>query len=295
MAVGEGFAAPAARSAGRWRPAAALTCGVLLALAAASAPASATSYPAPLFEQTERERFEALVNRADVVCAARLDSSALIGSAPRALFSDPVTWKGDSTLGRFEVRGWDYFGGDPHLDDLAPGARYRLFLQRRLPGGLRVPPDREGPPLYAVVAAGTASDARWWWSYPRATVDTIVARARIDTLYAQATLVVLARPVRREMHDRDGRPVLSRVLRVERVLKGAAPADTIVYQAAEDVRHWDRALLFLKGHGADAWEPVWPGAGVHEFDEENREIRTGEPLQSFLEELDRLAGRAAKH
>ena len=46
---------------------------------------------------------------------------------------------------------------------------------------------------------------------------------------------------------------------------------------------------------ADAWEPVWPGAGVHEFDGGNRDIRTGESLQSLLDALDRLAGRAAKH
>lgn len=282
------------RPAGRAGLLAATLVSAALLFAAAAAPAAATSYAMPLFEQTGRERFEALVNGSELVCEARVDSTFYDGGARRTILENPVMWKGDSVPARFEALGWQR-GDESGVDVPIPGTSYRLFLLRLQRERLSDPRHRVGLPLYAVVAAGTARDPRWPWSYSRATVDTIVARARLDTLYAQAPLVVLTHRVRREMHERDGRPVRSAVLRVDRVLKGIAPADTIVYQAPDEYRRWDRALLFLKPHGADAWEPVWPGAGVHEFDGGNRDIRTGESLQSLLDALDRLAGRAAKH
>lgn len=289
--------ARARRPAGGARcPAERLAFAALLLLAAAAAPAVATTRAMPLFEQTERERFEALVNGADVVCEARLDSSFTGDDGIlRAFFENPTSWKGAPLPARIEVRVPD-LEYEPIFVNRAPGAVYRLFLLGWPVWGSGRSEIRKALPWYAVVAAGCADvSSPWWWSYSRATVDTIVARARIDTLYAQAPLVVLAHRVRREMHDRDGRPVLSRVLRVDRVLKGAAPADTIVYQAPDDVRHWDRALLFLKRHGADAWEPIWPGAGVREFDGANHDTRTGEALESFLEVLERIRTRPATH
>jgi hypothetical protein len=268
-----------------------VSAATLIAVAAASA--WATSYPMPLFEQSERERFEAMVNHSDVVCEARVDSTYYRGGARRTFVVEASMWKGDSISSRFEVVGWQR-GFALGTDVPVPGLTYRLFLWRMSREHLDDSRDDEGPPLFAVVAVGRAPDPPWWWPYSRATVDTIVARARLDTLYNQAPLVVLARRVGRVKHDRDGQPVLSSLLRVDRVLKGVPPADTLVYQAPDEYRHWDRALLFLKRHGADAWEPVSPGAGVHEFDWDDRETHTGERLQSFLDELDRLAGRAAK-
>lgn len=295
MAVAGAIVARARRTVGRGWLAAAAAFAAMLLIAAAAMPAAATSKPMPLFEQTDRERFEALVNASDVVCDARLDSTSDATGVRRAFFSGLGMWKGDSAISRFEETGWDFFGGDQHLDDPVPGARYRLFLShipRQRPGD---PRDREGPPLYAVIASRTAPASPWWWAFSRATVDTIVARARLDTLFAQAPLIVLGRRVGRVKHDRDGQPVLCSRVRIERVLKGVAPADTIVYQAPDDYRHWDRALLFLEPHETGAWELVWPGAGFHSFDWQDRETRTGEPLQSFLEKLDRVKERTERH
>ena len=94
------------------------------------------------------------------------------------------------------------------------------------------------------------------------------------------------------MHDRDGKLVQSWRLCIDRVFKGAAPGDTLVYQAPYGLRRPGRALLLLRRHGPNAWEAVWPGAGVHEFDERNWNRRTREPLNSFLLHLERALGRA---
>lgn len=260
-----------------------------MALAFVQGPGRATSVMPPAYSLTARESFEELVNQCDVFCDATLDTVQGPLGSERLFMRDPQSWKGEGLPARFEVF-FEPFGTVQTQLDRTQGRRYRMMLLHAFasPGG------RPGvKSKHARFAALRFDPLPVWqakYDYTRSTVDTIVARARFDTLCSQADLIVLAHHSEPVMRDRDGVSTMSQLLRVDRVIKGAASLDTLVFQAPYGFG--GRALLFLKRHGPNAWETVWPGAGVHRFDTSNRERKTGLPLQSYLERIERNLGSA---
>jgi len=254
-------------------------------------PGRTTTFMAPAFSLTGREEFESRVNLSDYVCDATLDTVLDSMAEQRVFMRDPDIWKGEGLPARFEVNLGGLQWGGRSLDR-TQGRRYRMLLYR----APRTSTGRFGSEIKAGTLVPVLLEPLPVWrasfEYERATVDTIVARARFDTLCAQAELIVLAHDAGYVMHDRDGKPVPSWLLRIDRALKGAKPGDTIVYQAPYRLWRTGKALLFLKRHGPKTWEAVWPGAGVHEFDERNRDLRTHEPLQTILLHLERVLGPA---
>lgn len=268
-------------SLGRWRRAVTLfACAAGFAISSEHAGAT-LSFGEYQTLRTADEWFEFAVNRTPVICEATVVKSATIvsnGEGTRVYLRDPVVWKGAPMPREFGVR---EFGIDGFLLNQAkPGDRWLLYLSPHKSEWSCW--HRSGAPgRGAIRFADLKPDVR------RERVDSLLALARFDSLLTHAELVVLAHSVPGVWDTAGAGPDFRFRLRVDHTFKGAAPSDTLFIHDKDMLK--ERGLLFLKRRGTDEWQCVRPGAGCVNFDERNRSLDTGEPLQGYLTRIQRAA------